>query len=120
MGTMVGLYETALDELCARKVGDRVIRPKIIASTATVRRADRQTRALFSRRTVDIFPPPGPERRDSFFARTHTPQESNARLYLGVGTVKDHVSAILTKLEVSGRVQAALAAERAGLLREHR
>ena len=43
-----------------------------------------------------------------------------ARLYLGVGTVKDHVSAILTKLEVSGRVQAALAAERAGLLREHR
>ncbi|MFG3339936.1 response regulator [Glycomyces sp. NPDC048151] len=43
-----------------------------------------------------------------------------ARLYLGVGTVKDHVSAILTKLEVSGRVQAALAAERAGLLRDQR
>jgi DNA-binding NarL/FixJ family response regulator len=40
-----------------------------------------------------------------------------ARLYLGVGTVKDHVSAILAKLEVGGRVQAALVAERAGLLR---
>jgi DNA-binding NarL/FixJ family response regulator len=36
-----------------------------------------------------------------------------------VGTVKDHVSAILTKLGVSGRVQAALVAERAGLLRGH-
>ena len=46
--------------------------------------------------------------------------EIASRLYLGVGTVKDHVSAILTKLEVSGRVQAALVAERAGLLREQR
>ncbi|MFB9661943.1 response regulator [Glycomyces mayteni] len=43
-----------------------------------------------------------------------------ARLYLGVGTVKDHVSAILTKLKVNGRVQAALVAERAGLLRGER
>ncbi|RRS00404.1 response regulator [Glycomyces terrestris] len=43
-----------------------------------------------------------------------------ARLYLGVGTVKDHVSAILTKLRVTGRVQAALVAERAGLLRGER
>jgi DNA-binding NarL/FixJ family response regulator len=46
--------------------------------------------------------------------------EIAARLYLGVGTVKDHVSAILTKLGVNGRVQAALAAERAGLLRGER
>ncbi|GFH35942.1 response regulator transcription factor [Streptomyces pacificus] len=41
-----------------------------------------------------------------------------ARMHLGTGTVKDHVSAILTKLEVAGRVQAALLAERAGLLRQ--
>ncbi|MFI9611159.1 response regulator [Streptomyces sp. NPDC052023] len=38
------------------------------------------------------------------------------RMHLSTGTVKDHVSAILTKLEVSGRVQAALFAQRAGLL----
>ncbi|WP_412079189.1 response regulator [Streptomyces xanthophaeus] len=38
------------------------------------------------------------------------------RLHLGTGTVKDHVSAILTKLRVAGRVQAALLAQRAGLL----
>ncbi|MET9297087.1 response regulator transcription factor [Streptomyces sp. NPDC003077] len=41
-----------------------------------------------------------------------------ARLHLSAGTVKDHVSAILTKLRVAGRVQAALLAQRAGLLRE--
>ncbi|ULR54320.1 response regulator [Streptomyces deccanensis] len=39
-----------------------------------------------------------------------------ARVHLSAGTVKDHVSAILGKLRVSSRVQAALLAQRAGLL----
>ncbi|WP_026929643.1 response regulator [Glycomyces tenuis] len=43
--------------------------------------------------------------------------EISAEVFLGIGTVKDHVSSILTKLEVANRVQAALIAERAGLLR---
>ncbi|ANN18287.1 DNA-binding response regulator [Amycolatopsis orientalis] len=41
-----------------------------------------------------------------------------ARVHLSVGTIKDHVSAILTKLKVNSRVQAALVAQRAGLLRD--
>ncbi|MBM7244350.1 response regulator transcription factor [Rhodococcus fascians] len=41
--------------------------------------------------------------------------EIAAALFLGTGTVKDHVSAILSKLDVSTRVQAALIAERGGL-----
>jgi len=40
------------------------------------------------------------------------------RIHLSTATVKDHVSALLTKLEVGSRVQAALLAERAGLLKE--
>jgi DNA-binding NarL/FixJ family response regulator len=43
-----------------------------------------------------------------------------ARIHVSVGTVKDHVSAILTKLRVGSRVQAALVAERAGLLADGR
>jgi DNA-binding NarL/FixJ family response regulator len=39
-----------------------------------------------------------------------------AGVHLSVGTVKDHVSAIFGKLKVSTRVQAALLAQRAGLL----
>ncbi|MFD9082580.1 response regulator [Streptomyces erythrochromogenes] len=39
-----------------------------------------------------------------------------SRLHLSVGTVKDHVSAVLAKLDVGSRVQAALWAQRAGLL----
>jgi len=42
------------------------------------------------------------------------------RMFLSAGTVKDHVSAILTKLRVDNRVRAALVAERAGLLRRPR
>jgi hypothetical protein len=84
LGTMVGLYETALDELCSRELDGNKIRPKIVASTATVRRADNQIRALFNHRLVDIFPPPGPDRRDSFFAKTNSTRESHARLYLGI------------------------------------
>jgi len=84
LGTMVGLYETALDALSTRRAGEREIRPKIVASTATVRRAEAQIRALFGRKAVEIFPPPGPDRRDAFFARTVPAAERNARLYLGV------------------------------------
>lgn len=84
LGTMVGLYETAIDELSTRTIGARRIGPKIVASTATVRRAENQIQALFNRRMVDIFPPPGPDRRDSFFAVVHSREQSNARMYLGV------------------------------------
>jgi hypothetical protein len=84
LGTMVGLYETAIDDLCSRSVGERRVRPKVVASTATVRRADSQVRALFARAQVEVFPPPGPDRRDSFFAHTVPSSEKNARLYVGV------------------------------------
>jgi hypothetical protein len=84
LGTMVGLYETALDELGTVEKDGQSMRPKIIASTAMVRRAESQIRALFNRPFVDIFPPPGPDRRDSFFAETLPSSESNARLYVGV------------------------------------
>ncbi|MGW5866493.1 response regulator [Streptomyces sp. NPDC055239] len=40
-----------------------------------------------------------------------------ARIHLSTSTVKDHVSAVLSKLQVVSRVQAALLAERAGLLK---
>ncbi len=84
LGTMVGLYEMAIDHLTTRLDGDRAIRPKIVASTATVRRAQPQIKALFGRDRVDVFPPPGPDRRDSFFSKTVTTSDANARLYLGL------------------------------------
>jgi Helicase conserved C-terminal domain len=107
MGTMVGLYESALDELCTRTVDGKNIRPKIVASTATVRRAENQIKALFNRSAIDIFPPPGPDRRDSFFARVHTPQESNPRLYVGIAAQGRSLKVILlrTYLALMGAAQ---------------
>lgn len=64
LGTMVGLYETAVDAICSKKG----TRPKIIASTATIRRAKEQCSVLYNRNVVQ-FPAPGLDSCDSFFAR---------------------------------------------------
>ena len=79
LGSMVGLYETAIDYLCSYK-GKR---PKIIASTATIRQADLQCRALYNRE-VRQFPAQGLDASDSFFAKEIPTGEDFGRLYLGV------------------------------------
>jgi Helicase conserved C-terminal domain len=99
LGTMVGLYETAIDAL-ATSDGEhgKMIRPKIIASTATVRRASRQIQALFGRSGVEIFPPPGSDRRDSFFAKTVSVSERHGRLYLGVAAQGRSLKVVLLRV----------------------
>ena len=114
LGTIVGLYESALDELCVREVEGHKIRPKIVASTATVRRAENQIRALFNRRQVDIFPPPGPDRRDSFFAVTHSPQQSNARLYVGIAAQGRSPKVVMLRVYLALLAAAQKAYEQAG------
>lgn len=83
LGTMVGLYETAIQELCAREVDGKRIAPKIIASTATVRRAHQQVRSLFGRRSMQVFPPAGLDDAETFFAHVDRDQ-AGARHYVGV------------------------------------
>ena len=84
LGTMAGLYETVIEALSAHEIDGRRVKPKIVASTATVRHAREQIQALFARPTTQVFPPPGPDRRDSFFARTLPVSERPARRYLGI------------------------------------
>ncbi|MDV5146008.1 helicase-related protein [Streptomyces sp. SBC-4] len=75
LGTLTGLYETAVDALADH--------PKVIASTATIRRAAAQGRSLFDR-DVRQFPPAGLDSRDSWFA-VETPREEKAsRRYVGL------------------------------------
>ena len=59
LGTMAGLYEAAIEALCAREIDGRRVKPKIVASTATVRHAREQIQGLFGRPVTHIFPPPG-------------------------------------------------------------
>ena len=84
LGTMVGLYESAIEALCKQHLPAEAVGPKIVASTATARQADDQIQALFARPLTQVFPPPGPDRRDSFFARTRSVDDVPGRLYLGV------------------------------------
>ena len=84
LGTLVGLYETAVDKLCTWQVNGKKVRPKVIASTATIRRAGDQVHAIFLRR-VSVFPPQGLDVRDNFFARQRPPSEADpGRLYLAI------------------------------------
>lgn len=109
LGTMAGLYETAIDSLASRKIEEQVIRPKVVASTATVRRAQRQIQALFARRRVEVFPPPGPDLRDSFFAKVVPPNERHARLYVGLAAQGRSAKVLLlrTYLALMGAAQKA-------------
>jgi len=84
LGTVAGLYEAAIDRLASRNEGGRIVRPKIVASTATVRRAHDQIKALFDRSRTEIFPPPGLSRTHSFFAETVGEDRSPGRWYTGI------------------------------------
>ena len=84
LGTVAGLYEAAIDQLASRGTGENRVRPKIVASTATVRRAADQIEALFDRGKTSVFPPSGLDRTDSFFARTVPSSQNPGRLYLGI------------------------------------
>lgn len=97
LGSMAGLYEAVIDELCSRDG----LRPKIVASTATVRRASEQMRALFGRNDSAIFPAPGPDRRDSFFAVTVPVDKVPGRLYVGLSAPGRNVKALLLRASLA-------------------
>lgn len=90
LGTTVGLFEAAVAELCSWPVFDaasgRAVRtgPKIVASTATTKRAAEQVRGVFAR-DLAVFPPQVLDVADTFFSR-QVPRSPAApgRRYLGV------------------------------------
>ena len=75
LGTMVGLYEAAVDYLCERPVSGAPRPPKVICSTATVRRAREQIQALFGR-TMSLLPPRGITEGDNSRGRSGMPSFS--------------------------------------------
>ena len=87
LGSMVGLYEGVIEALCTDRRKTSPALPKIVCSTATIRRYEQQARALYGRDRVALFPPPGLDAGDSFFARYERDSEGNklpGRIYIGV------------------------------------
>ncbi|WP_166679984.1 DISARM system helicase DrmA [Kribbella pratensis] len=84
LGTTVGLFEAAVDQLCTWSVDDHQVGPKIVASTATTKRARAQVLGLFARELA-VFPPQVSDVRDTFFSQQVeiTPDQPGRR-YLGI------------------------------------
>jgi len=78
LGTITGIYEAAISKICERNS----VRPKVIASTATIRNAKEQIKALYAAEYTQ-FPPQGININNSFFAEISTEEEKPARKYMG-------------------------------------
>lgn len=86
LGSMVGLYEGVIEDLCTATIDNRKVLPKIISSTATVRRFKAQAEAIYGRKKVSLFPPPGLDAADSFFAvwARENGKLVQGRMYVGI------------------------------------
>ncbi len=101
LGTLVGLYETAVDKLCTWEVDGKKVRPKLIASTATIRNADTQVHRLFLR-TVSVFPPHGVDIKENFFSLRREPSEEfPGRCYIGICAPGRRLKAALIRVYVA-------------------
>lgn len=76
LGTTVAVYEAAIEAL----IGWAGVRPKVVASTATIRASVSQVSGLFGR-PVALFPPSGIKHDDDFFSE---PDPDRSRIYVGL------------------------------------
>ncbi len=83
LGTMVGLYETAVEALCS-STEHGYCPVKIVAATATISHAAEQCQSLYGRNrdNIAIFPPQSLEAGQSFFAQFD--ESRRGRIYVGV------------------------------------
>lgn len=101
LGSLVGIYEGAIDQLATWEVDGKRVRPKVIASTATVRRAQAQVAALFNRQ-VRVFPPPGLEAGANFFSRELPASDAApGRLYVGICAMGKKLKGALIRVYVA-------------------
>jgi hypothetical protein len=87
LGSMVGLYEGVIQELCSVRSGNVIIGPKLVASTATIRRFREQALGLYGRDDVELFPPRGIDAADSYFAHYATDKDgvlAPGTLFVGI------------------------------------
>lgn len=77
LGTIVGIYEAAIRGLLSW----RGLKPKVVASTATIRSAEEQIRGLMASR-VAVFPPSGLDADDNYFAKVDP--TAPGRMYIGL------------------------------------
>lgn len=87
LGSMSGIFEVLIEELCTDYRTGKGIKPKIVCSTATIRRYQKQILDIYARTEVALFPAPGLSADDSFFATYARDKDGNlmpGRRYVGL------------------------------------
>ncbi len=110
LGTVYGAYETIIEDMCSYKRDGKLIKPKYVVSTATIKNAPEQIKSLYARERTSLFPPKGFEIGDSFFIREiqvpESYQEANTeedpfRKYVGVSAPGQSVKTTLLRVYAS-------------------
>lgn len=97
LGSMVGLYESLIEELCSDYSNGTISKPKIVCATATTKGYQEQIKGIYGREKINIFPPAGIDAEDSFFARYA--RDKNGKLLPGrkyVGVCAPGLGSVLT------------------------
>ncbi|MEZ4479910.1 MAG: helicase-related protein [Dehalococcoidia bacterium] len=116
LGSMAGLYETAIDSLCSWQLDGAEVRPKLIASTATIRQAQDQVWQVFWR-NLAVFPPQVLDAGNSFFAlQRPLSDEKPGRRYIGICAPGTRLKGIEVRVYVATLAAAATLAQRHGQL----
>lgn len=104
LGSIVGLYEAGIDTALIA----RGMRCKYVASTATIKHANKQVKSLFARE-MQVFPPSGLRYEDSYFAKLVPLDQKPGRLYVG------YLAPLLSRQNCMAPLAAALLAAPVGL-----
>ncbi len=84
LGTIYGAYEATIEELCSIELDGKIVAPKYVVSTATIRNAESQIRALYGRKDAIQFPANGLDVRDSYFTKEIPVEINPFRKYVGI------------------------------------
>ncbi|MBN4912355.1 helicase [Staphylococcus sp. EG-SA-13] len=88
LGSLTGMFEILVENLCTDRRDGNVFKPKIIGATATIKSYEEQIKALFAREKTQLFPPSGLNINDNFFSviKYDDDVEAPGRKYIGIYT----------------------------------
>src|SRR5699024_2311382 len=89
LGSLTGIYEALVEDLCTDKREGNDFKPKILSATATIKNYDSKIQSIFGRKNSRLFPPSGLDINDNYFSTVRTDKKGEpfpGRKYLGVYT----------------------------------
>lgn len=106
LGSLTGIYEVLIEELSTDYRNNRIVKPKIIGATATIKSYAEQISNIFGRENTNLFPPSGLSINDNFFSKIkydENNKKSPGRKYVGVytstqGTIQTQVQTFTSLL----------------------